>query len=236
MKILIALLAVLVIGVCFGWQLGKLRRNGEPHIALRTSSTLAPASNPVTGTSMLDVLECHDKVVLHGGDTLILPKEVETLFGATNVDHFISNFGGKAPIWNSVAYFAGRYTLSLRFPIAIDYEQCKLDGAINSAQIQINETIKVEISKSGVAGATERGQWRLNENEWKWLVKNNGDWSVVNVPIMTNSPIKDFDEFVRQGREPIRNRKEGFDKPVRQALESLRKRQSSTNANEIPTK
>jgi hypothetical protein len=180
---------------------------------------------------ILKELECHDKVVRHGVETLILPKEVETLFGATNVDHFISSFGSKThpAVWNSVTHFAGRYRLALQVPIVIDYEKCSLIGATNAAMIQINEVIKVELSTSGIAGATMKGQWRLKENEWKWLVKNRGDWSAVKVPILTNAPVKGFDEYVRQGREPIRNRQEGFDKPIKQALEQLRKQQGNAD-------
>ncbi len=105
----------------------------------------------------------------------------------------------------------------------------QLIGATNSATVQINEVTKVEISTSGIGGATMKGQWRLNENEWKWLVKNKGDWSVVKVPILTNAPVRGFDEYVRQGREPIRNRQEGFDKPIKKALEELRKQQVNAN-------
>src|SRR5262245_14205805 len=146
------------------------------------------------------------------------------------------------PIWNSSAYFGGRYTFTLQVPISIDYESCKVNGAVNSATVSLNEVTNVEISTSGIAGARLKGsigpkRGELSENEWKWLVRHNGDWSVVNVPILTNAPpIKNFDEYVRQCREPIRNRKEGFDKPVREALENLRKRQSATNANESPAK
>jgi hypothetical protein len=169
---------------------------------------------------ILKDLECHDKVVRQGVETLILPKEVESLFGATNVDHFISNFGSKthAPIWNSVAYFARRYTLSLQVRIAIDYDSCRLIGATSSATVQINEVTKVEISTSGGASATEKGQWRLNESEWKQLIKNGGDWSTVRVPILTNAPVKNFEEFVKQARRPIRDRKEGFDNPSQRYL------------------
>lgn len=189
--------------------------------------------NLVSGDILKD-LECYDRVVSQGVDTLILPKEVEKLFGATNVDHFISNFGSKtrSPIWKSVTYFAGRYELALEVPIVVDYDKCKLIGASNSAMVQINEVTKVDISKSGIAEATMKGQWLLNENEWKWLVKNNGNWSVVKVPIMTNAPVNGFDEYVRQGREPIRNREEGFDKPIKETFELLRNQQESTDKKE----
>lgn len=193
------------------------------------------ASN-LHAADILKELECHDQVVRHGIETLILPKEMESLFGATNVDHFISSFGSKihTPMWNSVAYFAGRYELTLQIPILIDYEKCRLIGATNSAMVQINEVTKVELSKSGIAGATTKGQWRLNENEWKWLVKNKGDWSVVKVPILTNAPVKGFDEYVRQGREPVRNRQAGFDNPIKKTLEGLRKQQGNAGQKDNP--
>jgi len=169
---------------------------------------LIMASVSYCPANIVNELKCHDKVVRDGIETLILPKEVELLFGKEHVDHFISNFGSKTqrPIWNTVTYFSGRYVLSLRVPISIDYENCKLTGATDSANVQINEVTKVEISTSGIAEAIQKGQWRLNENEWKWLVKNKGDWTVVKVPILTGAPVKGFDEFVRQGREPHLNR------------------------------
>src|SRR2546429_4252112 len=172
---------------------------------------------------ILEVLECHDKVVQHGIETLSFAKEINSLFGATNVDHFISSFGSKtpAPVWNSVTYFSGRYTLTLQVPISIDYENCRLNGATDPAiVVYINEVTKVEISTSGIAGATLKGGiGKLGESEWKRLVKNGGDWSVVNVPLFKNGPpIKNFYEDVRQRGEPIRNWKEGFCNPLKHNL------------------
>ena len=70
---------------------------------------------------MLQVLECHDKVVKDGIQNLTLPNEVESLFGTSNVDHFISEFGSRrhSAIWNSVAYFNCRY----RFTVALVFYQ-----------------------------------------------------------------------------------------------------------------
>src|SRR5436309_3314832 len=50
----------------------------------------------------------------------------------------ISNFSGAA-IWNSAAYFAGRYTLELRVPVAIDYEHCRVKDALGPAEVEIRE-------------------------------------------------------------------------------------------------
>jgi hypothetical protein len=132
----------------------------------------------------LKEFECHDKAVEHGLDTLIFPEEVETLFGATNVDHFIWHFTGKA-VWNSAAYFAGRYTLKLRVPVALDYEHCRVKDALGPAEVWIDEVTKVDFYGTSPGARLEGGHWRLNENEWRLLVKNQGNWSVVNVPIVS---------------------------------------------------
>jgi hypothetical protein len=184
----------------------------------------------------LKEFECHDKAVEHGVDTLSFPKEVKTLFGATNVDHFIRPFAGAA-VWNSAAYFAGRYTLELRVPIAIDHEHCRVNDVLGPAEVEIREVTKVDFyGKSGAPGATLKGYWRLNENEWRSLVKNDGNWSAVNVPIVSNAPVKGFDAYANSVRDPIRYRKENFDKPVREAWEALRKRGAKTNTTPEPEK
>src|SRR4030095_13278263 len=93
-------------------------------------------------------LDCYEKVVRHSIETLIFPGQVNSLFGVTNVDHLISKFGSKTqmPVWHSVTYFAGRYRLVLQVPISIDYDKCRLQGAMNSAMVQIDEITKVGLS------------------------------------------------------------------------------------------
>src|SRR5207249_1865806 len=98
--------------------------------------------------------------------------------------------------WNSVTYFAGRYELTLQVSIAIDYENCRLKRLTDSPIVYINEITNVAISTSGIAEARMQGQWVLGEGEWKSLVNSKGDWSIVKVPILTNAPVKGFDEYV----------------------------------------
>jgi hypothetical protein len=188
----------------------------------------------VHAADMLKVLECHDRVVEQGIETLNFSKEASSLFGSTNVDHFIAQFGSKAPIWTSITYPFGRYRVEIRAPISIDYENCKLTGLTGAVVVQVNETIKVEISKSGIAGAELRGQWILNEYDWKRLIDSKGDWSSVGVPILTNSPVSGFAEYARQVRAPIRNRKEGFDNPIKELLDPLRNPNSTSSVSGEP--
>ena len=120
----------------------------------------------------------------------------------------------------TVGYFEGLYMLSFQFPIQIDSPNCKLIGRTNNDRllIQINEVTEVNISSSGIAGATMKGQWRLTEPQWKVLVTNGGNWTAIGIPIVTNSPISGFQEYERQRRAPVRDRKKNFDDPVRRAI------------------
>ena len=172
-------------------------------LALCSAALLGCSRHP----SILGESECYVRVVQHGVQTLGFPKEMEVLLGSTNVDHFISGFGSQSltPLWNSVGYFAGRYVVALQVPITIHYDHCKVVSvSLSMMVVQINEVTAVEFTKSGIADAIMRGQWRLSSSEWDRLVQSKGDWRMVQVPIMTNAPVRDFAEFVRQVREPVR--------------------------------
>ena len=149
------------------------------------------------------VIRCHDDVVRDARVHFQLARDMNAIFGAANVDHFISDFGSRTetPIWNSQTYFAGRYTACLQVPIAIDYEKCGFIGSVGKATIYIIETVRVDISPHGSAEATNKGQWILTQAEWAEFVKSKGNWAKVNIPILTNAPVKNFDEFVRQTRK-----------------------------------
>ena len=111
----------------------------------------------------------------------------------------------------------------LQLPVLIDYKNCTSPGAVSSAFIQIDEIVKVEAFNSGSLRIKTAGHWEINEEEWKWLVKNNGDWSVVKVPIVTNAPVKGFDEYVNyERRRALPLRQEDFDKPIRGPIDALR--------------
>lgn len=170
-------------------------------------------------------LECEDKIVRDGTQKLSLAREVNLLFGATNVDHFLASYATQAdgPSLNSITSFGGRYTLTIQIPIAIDYKNCKVKGSIGEPFIEVSETAKVEIERSGAAVATPDGYWRLSESEWKRFVSNNGNWSVVKIPIRTNAPVKGFAEYVRQMRAGRVDREEIVNKPIKKALEELQR-------------
>jgi hypothetical protein len=186
--------------------------------SLRLFPLYALAFLSIGGVGRADLateIQCHDKVVRHGLETFTLAKEVNHLFGAANVDHFISNYGSaKRPaVWNSVAFFADRYQLTLRVEISVDAENCSFSGAMNSAIVVINEFESVGFTSSGLAQARFGRQWTLNENEWKNLIKTGGNWRAVKVPIVLNAPISGMADYVAYIRKQYQNR-EGWGLPA----------------------
>ena len=151
----------------------------------------------------VDILECHDATVKDGIKSLVLPAEVESTFGKTNVDHFISFFNEtNQNLWNSVAYFYGRYLLTMQVKVQIDYNDCTVTKALAPAEFTINEVIEVERMETGQVSAAMQGQWRFTASDWKRFLKSK-DWSTIGVPIRTNAPVSGFEKFVAQARAPI---------------------------------
>ena len=212
-------------------QIGKLIQEAIAAAEAGDTNSSGPSAKPKDLSNIWKYVRpeagCYEKMVRAGSRLLILPGEVEKLFGAVNVDHLISKFDskGKIPVWHSVAYFGGRYQLLLQIPIWFDHHDCDTDtlGGLNSAMIQINEIADVSVGKDGVATAKLGNHWVLGPGGWEALVKNNGQWSVVNLPIVTNSPVAGFETYVTQERHrDLRERQEALDKTVRATVDAFK--------------
>jgi hypothetical protein len=147
------------------------------------------------GTSMSDYVETAQS----GIKTLPWPKEMEQLFG--DGDHFITHYGfSPGPKeWNSEVFFGGRYTLTLQVDVVI--EGRTVAKSISPPKFYLSEVEKVVVDNGG-AGANFSGQWVLDEAQWKKLVQAKGDWSVIGIPVKTNSPVPGFENYVKGLRAP----------------------------------
>ncbi len=212
-------------------QIGELIKEAIAAAEATGAKSSGPSAKPKDLSNIWKYVRpeagCYEKMVRDGSRLLILPGEVEKLFGTNNVDHLISKFDskGKIPVWHSVAYFGGRYRLLLQIPIWFDHHDCDTDslGGMNSAMIQINEIAGVSVGKDGVATAQLGSHWDLSQTAWEALVKNNGQWSVVNLPIVTNFPVAGFETYVTQERHrDLRERQEALDKTVRATVDAFR--------------
>jgi hypothetical protein len=137
-----------------------------------------------------------------GLNTLPWPKEMEALFGEG--DHFVTDYGSSsgAKEWHTQVFFGGRYKLSLQVNVDIDYRSHTIKGNVSQPKFSLLEVGSLIRGAKGVRGADIAGQWILDEAKWKTLVKANGDWSAIGIPVNTNSPIPGFDEYVEGWRSP----------------------------------
>ena len=143
------------------------------------------------------------QTVKSGINSLPWPKEMEALFGEG--DHFITHYGFKPgpKEWTTEVFFGGRYTLSLKVDVDVDYKTQTIKTSVSTPKFYLFEVGSVQRGARGVEGADISNQWILDEAKWKKLVQAKGDWSVLEIPVKTNSPVQDFDEYVRGLRAPV---------------------------------
>jgi hypothetical protein len=139
--------------------------------------------------------------VKSGLTTLPWPKQMEALFGAG--DHFITHYGfSPGPKkWNTEIYFGGRYSLTLHVDVEIDDNKSLIKGAVSQPKFYLFE-VKSLKRLEHTFEADYSGQWIFDEAQWIKLIAAKGDWSALGVPVKKNSPLPDFDEFVKVVRAP----------------------------------
>jgi len=142
------------------------------------------------------------QTVQSGIKTLPWPKQMEALFG--DGDHFITHYGfSPGPKeWTTEVFFGGRYTLALKVDVEIDYKAQTIKTNVSSPKFYLFEVGSLLRGAKGVEGADISKQWILDEEKWKKLVQAKGDWSAIGIPVKTNSPVPEFDEYVKGLRAP----------------------------------
>ncbi len=99
--------------------------------------------------------------------------------------------------WNSVAYFGGRYELTMQVPVAIE---SSTKGRISGEpRFYLNEVSSVEISPSGQVGATFSRNFNFGLTEWETVYKADGDFGAVGFEV-NSLPVKGFDAYAKASR------------------------------------
>lgn len=109
--------------------------------------------------------------------------------------HFITYEGNHDTVWNSVAYFGGRYELTMQVPVAIRSSTTgKMTG---EPRFYLNEVSDVSISPSGQIGASFSRNREFGPAEWKKVLEAKGDFGAIGFKMNTGPPIKDFDAYAK---------------------------------------
>jgi hypothetical protein len=99
--------------------------------------------------------------------------------------------------WNSVAYFWGRYELTMQVPVAI--ESSTKGHMIGEPKFYLNEVSSVEVSPTGQVGADFSRNFNFGLAEWETVFKAHGDFAAIGIE-MNTSPVKDFDAYAKASR------------------------------------
>ena len=110
--------------------------------------------------------------------------------------HWISYYDGYSgtPTWNSFAKLHGRYVLKMQFEITPNHWLHNF-ARTGKPAFYLLEVTEIDIPKSLQSGIGCRygDQSTFGIEEWKTLLKNEGDFSSIGIILKTDQPINNFD-------------------------------------------
>jgi hypothetical protein len=127
--------------------------------------------------------------------------QIEELF--PEVDHFITHYGRGfskgSQVWNTEAYFSGRYVLTMQVDIDIDYDSNSFQP-VGEPRFKIEELSKITFLPDGRGEATIGDSKFLSLSEWQAFYESGGDVSSVQLPAK-DAATNGFDRFVANLRK-----------------------------------
>jgi hypothetical protein len=132
---------------------------------------------------------------------LPIAAQMEELFPVA--DHFIMHyaFDSDPKLWTTDAYFGGRYNLTMKVDVEIDYTENRITKVIGKPKFHLLEVSNPYILTDEDADESNRdeGDWWFGPEEWNTLYAARGDFSAIGIEIKRD-PVAYFDEAVTQAR------------------------------------
>jgi hypothetical protein len=135
---------------------------------------------------------------------------MDEIFGKKNVDHSISYSGSlkKGSNFYSTAYFGGRYTLTMAVPVRMGRSFDQVLEVLGEPKFYLDEVRQISFHpSSGKTGATFDASFKrpnpIEVATWKKIYKAKGDFSVVDIYLKQNQPVKHFTEYENNCRRPM---------------------------------
>jgi hypothetical protein len=111
--------------------------------------------------------------------------------------HYITYGQNEVPLFNSEAYFGGRYQLTMQVPIEI---KSASSGSVNGEpQFYLDEVDAVDISSSGQVGASFSRNLNFGLPEWQKVYKTRGNFSTIGFHL-NPVPVANFQKYADAGR------------------------------------
>jgi len=139
--------------------------------------------------------------MINGTATVPHVGEIKRLFPNAQISHFISYGYGKPAIWNTEVDFGGRYELTYRVKVFLDYRQRRITEVVGDPNFDLTEISRIYDTGTGSGvGADIGSDRRIDEQSWEKVVSAGGDFSVIGISIKSNNPVSGFDDFVNPKR------------------------------------
>jgi hypothetical protein len=113
--------------------------------------------------------------------------------------HYIT-YSGRDTVstWNAVAYFGGRYVLTMQVPVEI--ESRNTGKIVGEPRFYLLEVEKVSISASGQVSASFSRGHQFGSGEWQTVFRSHGDFATIGFQMRTSAPVVGFDSYARASR------------------------------------
>ena len=137
----------------------------------------------------------HQEFAANGVSQIKPAMEIDQLFD--DCRHFITYGPNDVPLFNSVAYFGDRYTLTMQVPVNITSES---SGTMTGKpQFYLNEVSAVSVSPTGQIGASFSRGLNFGQTKWQTVYDAEGDFSTIGF-IVKKTPVPSFDKYAAASR------------------------------------
>jgi hypothetical protein len=135
---------------------------------------------------------------VHGAarETIPAALEIEETFGP-QVDHFITHYGIRSArnIWNTEAFFGGRYMLTMQVDVRIDYSRRQVVPT-DAPTFFLHEVISVDVLSDGQQHTRFGRSWEIGVDDWQVVYSNGGDFSRIGI-VLDDTATPGFSQYVR---------------------------------------
>lgn len=144
---------------------------------------------PVVGTFW------HQNFAANGVAQIEPAAQMEAMYG--DCRHFVTYGQNNASRWNSVAYFDGRYELTMQVPVRI---WSSTSGEMTGQpRFFLNEVSDVAKLPSGQLSVSYSQSLEFGPAEWKKVVAAKGDFGAIHFKTKTGG-VKNFDAYANSSR------------------------------------
>lgn len=139
----------------------------------------------------------HQEFAVNGVAQIEPASQMEEVF--EDCRHYITYSGDHtSPIWNSVAFFGGRYQLTMQVPVQI---RSAAEGRMaGQPQYLLLEVERVDHTPDGRVQTSFGQNIRFGPDEWRKVYEADGDFSAAGFKIGDRPPVTGFDDFAAAHR------------------------------------